>query len=109
MLQQFQVNTKGNGSAKHTHVSFLPQTPLPSRLLHSTDIHVLNSESLSIPNQSGCLLHHQRLSQNVSQRLVRSFLENIEPTLCCQRKNVYIRVLVLREFGVMDQLVQRWK
>ena len=73
------------------------------------DIHVPNSESLSIPNQSGCSLHHQRLSQNVSQRLVRSFLENIEPTLCCQRKNVYIWVLVLREFGELDQLVQRWK
>ena len=109
MLQQFQVNTKGSSSAKHTHVSFLPQTPLPSRLLHSIDIHVPNSESLLIPNQSGRLLHPQRLSQNVSQRLLRSFLENTQPTLCCQRKNVYIWVLVLREFGELDQLVQRWK
>ena len=72
------------------------------------DIHVPNSESLSIPNQSGHSLHRQRLSQNVSQRLVRSFLENTEPTLCCQRKSVYIRGLVKREFGELDQLVQRW-
>ena len=90
-------DTKGNSSAKHTHVSFLPRTPLPSRLLHSIDIHVPNSESLLIPNQSGHLLHHQRLCQNVSQRLVRSFLENTQPTPCCQRKSVYIRVLVLGE------------
>ena len=102
-------DTKGNSSAKHTHASFLPQTPLPSRLLHSIDIHVPHRESLLIPNQSGHLLHHQRLCQNLSQRLVRSFLENTQPTPCCQRKSVYIPVLVLGEFGELDQLVQRWK
>ena len=103
------MNTKGNSSAKHTHASFLPHTPLPSRLLHSIDIRVPNRESLLIPNQSGHLLHHQRLCQNLSQRLVRSFLENTQPTPCCQRKSVYIQVLVLGEFGELDQLVQRWK
>ena len=72
------------------------------------DIHVLSSESLSIPNQSRRSLHPQRLSQNVSQRLVRSSLENTQTKPCCQRKSVYIRVLVLREFGEPDQLVQRW-
>jgi hypothetical protein len=102
-------DTKGNSSAKHTHASFLPRTPLPSRLLHSIDIHVPHSESLLIPNQSGHLLLHQRLCQNLSQRLVRSFLENTQPTPCCQRKSVYIRVLVSGEFGELDQLVQRWK
>ena len=102
-------DTKGNSSAKHTHASFLPQTPLPSRLLHSIDIHVPHSESLLIPKQSGHLLLHQRLCQNLSQRLVRSFLENTQPTPCCQRKSVYIQALVLREFGEPDQLVQRWK
>ena len=102
-------DTKGNSSAKHTHASFLPHTPLPSRLLHSIDIRVPNRESLLIPNQSGHLLHHQRLCQNLSQRLVRSFLENTQPTPCCQRKSVYIPVLVLGEFGELDQLVQRWK
>ena len=102
-------DTKGHSLAKHTHVSFLPQAPLPSRLLHSIDIHVPNRESLLIPNQSGYLLHHQRLCQNLSQRLVRSFLENTQPTRCCQRKSVYIRVLVSGEFGEPDQLVQRWK
>ena len=90
-------DTKGSSSAKHTHVSFLPQTPLPWRLLHSIDIHVPNRESLLIPNQSGHLLHHQRLCQKVSQRLGRSFLENTHPTPCCQRKSIYIRVLVLGE------------
>ena len=90
-------DTKGNSSAKHIHASFLPQTPLPSRLLHSIDIHVPSRESLLIPNQSGHLLHHQRLCQNPSQRLARSFLENTQPTPCCQRKRVYIRVLVLGE------------
>ena len=90
-------DTKGNSSAKHTHVSFLPQAPLPSRLLHSVDIHVPSRESLLIPNQSGHLLHHQRLCQNLSQRLVSSFLENTQPTPCCQRKRVDIRVLVLGE------------
>ena len=103
------MNTKGNSSAKHTHASFLPHTPLPSRLLHSIDIRVPNRESLLIPNQSGHLLHHQRLCKNLSQRLVRSFLENTQPTPCCQRKSVYIPVLVLGEFGELDQLVQRWK
>ena len=102
-------DTKGNSSAKHTLASFLPQTPLPSRLLHSIDIHVPNRESLLIPNQSRHLLHHQRLCQNPSQRLARSFLENTQPTPCCQRKSVYIRVLVLGQFGELDQLVQRWK
>lgn len=102
-------DTKGNSSPKHTHASFLPHTPLPSRLLHSIDIRVPNRESLLIPNQSGHLLHHQRLCQNLSQRLVRSFLENTQPTPCCQRKSVYIPVLVLGEFGELDQLVQRWK
>lgn len=102
-------DTKGNSSPKHTHASFLPQTPLPSRLLHSIDIHVPHRESLLIPNQSGHLLHHQRLCQNLSQRLARSFLENTQPTPCCQRKSVYIRMLVLGEFGELDQLVQRWK
>ena len=103
-------DTKGNSSAKHTHVSFLPQAPLPSRLLHGIDIHVPNRESLLIPNQSGHLLHHhQRLCQNPSQRLARSFLENTQPTPCCQRKSVDIRVLVLGEFAELDQLVQRWK
>ena len=90
-------DTKGNSSAKHTHASFLPQTPLPSRLLHSIDIHAPNRESLLIPNQSGHLLHHQRLCQKVSQRLGRSFLENTQPIPCCQRKSVDIRVLVLGE------------
>ena len=102
-------DTKGNSSPKHTHASFLPQTPLPSRLLHSIDIRVPNRESLLIPKQSGRLLIHQRLCQNLSQRLARSFLENTQPTPCCQRKSVYIPVLVLREFGELDQLVQRWK
>ena len=102
-------DTKGNSSPTHTHASFLPQTPLPSRLLPSVDIHVSNRESLLIPNQSGHLLHHQRLCQNLSQRLVRSFLENTQSTPCCQRKSVYIWVLVLGEFGELDQLVQRWK
>ena len=102
-------DTKGNSSPKHTHASFLPQTPLPSRLLHSIDIHVPHSESLLIPKQSGHLLLHQRLCQNLSQRLVRSFLENTQPTPCCQRKSVYTRMLVSGEFGELDQLVQRWK
>ena len=95
-------------SQTHTCV-FLPQAPLPSRLLHSIDIHVPSRESLLIPNQSGHLLHHQRLCQNLSQRLVRSFLENTQLTPCCQRKSVDIRVLVWGEFGELDQLVQRWK
>ena len=95
-------------SQTHTCV-FLPQTPLPSRLLHSIDIHVPSRESLLIPNQSQHLLHHQRLCQNPSQRLARSFLENTQPTPCCQRKSVDIRVLVLGEFAELDQLVQRWK
>ena len=90
-------DTKGSSSAKHTHASFLPQTPLPSRLLHSIDIHVPNSASLLIPNQSRHLLHHQRLCQNPSPRLARSFLENTQPIPCCQRKSVDIRVLVLGE------------
>ena len=90
-------DTKGNSSAKHTHASFLPQTPLPLRLLHSIDIHVPSRESLLIPNQSQHLLHHQRLCQNPSQRLERSFLENTQPIPCCQRKRVDIRVLVLGE------------
>ena len=102
-------DTKGNSSPKHTHASFLPHTPLPSRLLHSIDIHVPHRESLLIPNQSGRLLHHQRLCQNLSQRLARSFLENTQPNPCCQRKSVYTPVLVLRQFGELDQLVQRWK
>ena len=90
-------DTKGNSSAKHTHASFLPQAPLPSRLLHGIDIHVPNRESLLIPNQSGHLLHHQRLCQNVAQKLARSFLENTQPIPCCQRKSVYMRVLVWGE------------
>ena len=102
-------DTKGNSSPKHTHASFLPRTPLPSRLLHNIDIHVPHRESLLIPKQSRRLLHHQRLCQNVSQRLVRSFLENTQPTPCCQRKSVYIWVLVLGEFGEPGQLIQRWK
>ena len=83
-------------SQTHTCV-FLPQTPLPSSLLHNIDIHVRNRESLLIPNQSGHLLHHQRLWQKLFQRLARSFLENTQPTPCCKRKTVYIRVLVLGE------------
>ena len=83
-------------SQTHTCV-FLPQAPLPSRLLHSIDIHVPNRESLLIPNQSRHLLHHQRLCQNPSQRLERSFLENTQPIPCCQRKSVYMRVLVWGE------------
>ena len=71
------------------------------------EIHVPNSESLLILNQSGHLLHHQTPCQNVSKRLKRSFLENTQPTPCCQ--SVYIRVLVLRELGELDQLLQRWK
>ena len=102
------TDTKGNSSPKHTHASFLPHTPLPSRLLHSIDIHVPHRESLLIPKQSGCLLIHQRLCQNLSQRLARSFLENTAHP-CCQRKSVYIRMLVLGEFGELDQLIQRWK
>ena len=102
-------DTKGSSSPKHTQASFLPHTPLPSRLLHSIDNHVPHRESLLIPNQSGHLLHHQRLCQNLSQRLARSFLENTQPTPCCRRKSVYIPVLVLGEFGELDQLVQRWK
>ena len=73
------------------------------------EIHVPNTESLLILNQSGHLLHHQRPCQNVSQRLERSFLENTQPTPCCQMKAVYIRVLVLRELGELDHLLQRWK
>ena len=71
------------------------------------EIHVPNSESLLILNQTGTLCHHYRPCQNVSQRLERSFLENTQLTPCCQ--SVYIQVLVLRELGELDQLLQRWK
>ncbi|KAB0340388.1 hypothetical protein FD754_023175 [Muntiacus muntjak] len=69
-----------NNSTIHMHVSFVSQTPLPSGLLHSMEIHVPNSVSLLILNRTGHLLHHQRPCQNVSQRLERSFMENTQPT-----------------------------